>query len=31
MGTKKIRPMTPGQRHLIRNDYSEITANQKSH
>lgn len=28
MGTKKIRPMTPGQRHLIRNDYSEITASE---
>ncbi len=28
MGTKKIRPMTPGQRHLTRNDYSEITASE---
>lgn len=27
MGTQKIRPMTPGQRHLVRNDYSEITTN----
>jgi large subunit ribosomal protein L2 len=28
MGTKKIRPMSPGQRHLVRNDYSEITASE---
>ena len=28
MGIKKIRPMTPGQRHLTRNDYSEITASE---
>jgi large subunit ribosomal protein L2 len=28
MGTQKIRPMTPGQRHLVRNDYSEITASE---
>ncbi|MBL7924358.1 MAG: 50S ribosomal protein L2 [Bacteroidia bacterium] len=28
MGTQKIRPMTPGQRHLTRNDYSEITASE---
>jgi len=26
MATKKIRPMTPGQRHLTRTDYTEITA-----
>ena len=25
MGTRKLRPMTPGQRHAVRNDYSEIT------
>ena len=28
MGIKKIRPMTPSQRHLTRNDYSEITASE---
>ncbi|MFM7014953.1 MAG: 50S ribosomal protein L2 [Bacteroidota bacterium] len=28
MGTRKLRPMTPGQRHAVRNDYSEITANE---
>ena len=27
MGIKKIRPMSPGQRHLTRNDYAEITTN----
>ena len=27
MGTKKIRPITPGQRHSVRNDYAEITTN----
>lgn len=26
MATKKIRPITPGQRHLVVNDYSELTA-----
>ncbi len=25
MGTRKIRPMTPGQRHSTQNDYAEIT------
>jgi large subunit ribosomal protein L2 len=28
MGTRKLRPMTPGQRHAVRNDYSELTANE---
>ena len=28
MGTRKLRPMTPGQRHAVRNDYAEITANE---
>ena len=28
MATRKIRPMTPGQRHLVLNDYSEITSDQ---
>ncbi|CAN5647202.1 50S ribosomal protein L2 [soil metagenome] len=28
MGTKKIRPITPGQRHLVRNDYAELTASE---
>lgn len=27
MGTRKIRPNTPGQRHAVRNDYAEITTN----
>ncbi len=25
MGTRKIRPITPGQRHAVRNDFSELT------
>ena len=28
MATRKIRPMTPGQRHLVIIDYSEITTDQ---
>jgi large subunit ribosomal protein L2 len=28
MGTRKLRPMTPGQRHAVRNDYTELTANE---
>ena len=28
MGTRKLRPMTPGQRHKVSNDYAEITTNQ---
>jgi len=28
MATKKIRPMTPGQRHQTRTDYAEITASE---
>jgi large subunit ribosomal protein L2 len=28
MGTRKIRPMTPGQRHAVKNDYAELTTNE---